>query len=132
MSATTNWKNTEKAAADILLEYKIPAKRHTRAGNFSESTWDVDIEPNPYIDPRVDAKFTKANPFRELNLLKGVKKKYCSEPKHIPIVFLHNYKDKFNGFLLEEKHLAGLLSYFMGYCSREEILKAWGIDGAQS
>ena len=121
-----NWKRAEKCLRDIYLKYKIPAERMSRGGNFAVSTYDVRLtDPNLPVEFTNDSKYTQAKPFRHHGLIKTIAKKYCSNPDQYPVLYTKNYSKTGGGFSVPDFLWAGLVSYFFGYMTKEEVLEEW-------
>lgn len=128
MSDSSNWKSSEKKAAETYRKFNLPAVRETRGADFSRKDYEVKIylEGNP-IEVVTDSKYSKAAPFKVHGLVKEIKAKYCPQKNQIPVLYTRNYKEVGAYFTVEEKIFAGLLGYFLGTVSKEEVLGVWGV-----
>lgn len=125
MSKTGNWKGAERFVASVYQKYKIPATRISRAGNFAESTYDVDIEGHPEI--KTDSKYSKQN-FRHHGKLETIRFKYCKSRGDIPVLSTKNYKERGSVFSVEDEFFSMLLSYWLGFGTKEELLAIYNKD----
>lgn len=85
------WKNLEKSISNQLNEAGIPAKRISRAANWSESTFDVEVEGHPEF--KMDCKYSVAG-FKTNRLLAETREKYCKEDGDVAIVFSKGYREQ--------------------------------------
>ena len=122
MGITQNWKNAEYYFRDVYLKYKIPARRDTRAGNFSVSDFEIKIDEHPGI--KSDAKYSQAQPFRHHGKLQELEVKYCKEKTDIGVLLTKNYKERGACITVRDEVFAMLLSYWLGYGTKEEL---WSI-----
>jgi len=89
-AATASWKNAERQWAETLRKYALNAKRITRAGNFSESTWDVSCDTLPWL--KSDTKYS-IHGWKENRLLSETEYKYCKEKEDTAILITKGYKE---------------------------------------
>ena len=108
-----SWKNAERAIATTLTKAGIESKRISRAGNFSVS--DVDIEVPEHLSfLRIDAKFSKARPFRHHGLMKTIAAKYCKDKYDEPILYSKNYREHSGYITIRAEFFAELIKYHPG------------------
>lgn len=119
-SKTQRWKNAERQVAEILKKYNIPAKRITRAGNYSESTYDVEIEGHPEL--KNDSKYS-ASGFKTNRLLDVVRDKYCKEIKDEPVLWTKGYRETSMKMTVDGEFGALLLAYWLGKDTKENLEK---------
>lgn len=115
----SNWQNAERKLAEILREYKIPAKRVTRGGDWGKSDTDIHIEGFP--EYQIDQKYTKAQNFRHHGKLKEIRAKYCKNKEDVPILATRNYKEHLCVVSVEAEFFAKLLSYWLGFADKETL-----------
>ena len=114
-NTTTNWKNAERAWSIILNKYGFTSKRKTRAGNYSESTFDVDIPEAPEL--KSDSKYSIKG-FKTNRLYEVVKAKYCKDKGDEAILLTKGYKETGLKATVDAEFLAKLLAYW--YLGRKE------------
>lgn len=120
MSLTSNWKNAEYYFRDLYLKYKIPARRDTRMGNYAVSDFEIKIDEQPHI--KSDAKYSQAQPFRHHGKLAELEHKYCKDKLDIGVLLTKNYKERGACITVRDEIFAMLLSYWLGYGTKEELL----------
>lgn len=118
-AATSRWKNCERLLAKTLEKYGIGAKRITRAGNYSESTWDVTVFGFPEL--KLDSKYSLQG-FRTSRMLETVRRKYCPAKTDIPVLFCKGYKEISGKVTIDAEFFAILLSFWMGKDTKENLL----------
>lgn len=126
MSKTSRWKGAEYYFAKLYQKFNIPAKRKSRSGNFSESTWDVDIETLPGEFVLVsDSKYRSAQPWRHHGTFQEIQAKYCPDKNYIPIMLTKNYEEDGGYITIKDKFFAMLLAYWLGTASKQELLEIY-------
>jgi hypothetical protein len=119
MSGTGNWKGREKGFAELYQEFGIPAYRKNRVMNYSVSDDDVGIENHPWI--RNDNKYTKAAPFKHHGKLREIEFKYCKQKGDVAVLRTTNFKERGGVISVRDRFFAMLLSYWLGYKSKDEL-----------
>jgi hypothetical protein len=122
MSKTQNWKNAEYYFANLYKKFKIPAYRESRGGDWGKKDFEVKIEGHPEIVS--DSKYSEARPFRHHGLVQEAKAKYCKDKSFFPVILTKNYKERGGCISIQDKLFAMLLSYWLGYGTKEEL---WNI-----
>jgi len=117
----SNWKNAEHFFANVYKKFKIPAYRDTRAGNYSVSDYEVKIEGHPEIAS--DSKYSQARPFRHHGLVKELEYKYCKTKGSFGVLLTKNFKEHGGCITVRAEVFAMLLSYWLGYATKEELMK---------
>jgi len=127
---TSRWKNAERQLANILSEYGIPAERISRAGNYSESTYDVRVLGFPEL--KCDSKYSIKG-FLTSRLLEVVREKYCKNKGDIPIIFCKGYKERRGKIVIDVDFFAELLKCWISQKNFErsvdQNLDQWVKDG---
>lgn len=126
-SKKANWVNNEKILLALYQDWGIPALLESKEGRqSSKSTYDVRILLENPIEWASDAKVSD-KPFRQNTLLKVVQEKYCKKLHQEGVLFCRNIGDRSGAFNIRDQVFCGLLSYFLGVKTREEVLDKWGI-----
>lgn len=115
---TQRWKSAERLGAKLFSKYKLESERISRSGNFGESTYDIKVKDHPEL--KVDSKYSQAG-FRTNRMLDIVQSKYCSEKTDIPVLLTKGYKEIGMKATVDAEYLAMLLSFWLGYGSKEEL-----------
>ena len=110
------WKQLEKWWSTALQKAGLPAERISRAGNWSESTYDVKIMGHPeYIS---DCKYSKAG-FKVNRLHRETTEKYAKKGDKV-IVVTRGYNEKPKA-MVDAEFMAKLLAHWInnppGQCS---------------
>lgn len=119
MSKTARWKNAERQLADIYQKFKIDAERISRAGNYSESTYDVRINGAPEL--KSDSKYSQAG-FKTSRLLEVIREKYCPNKQDVPILFCKGYREHGGKITVDAEFFSMLLAFWLGKGTKEELL----------
>lgn len=127
MTAKQNWINNELILTRLFESWGIPSKWVSKEGRQeSKSIHDVDIFPIEPIHFKLDAKFTKGG-FAHHTLLNTVEEKYCKKKHEKPVVFCRTIGARYGTFTVKGEIFLGLMAFFFGVKSREEVLQAWGV-----
>ncbi len=127
--STQNWKNCEKGLKKLYESWGMPCIWEGQVGRQqSKSTYDVKLLP-PYNIPELcnDAKYSKKT-WRHHTLLQEIKDKYCKKKNDIPVLYTKVVGKPYGCFTMEAKYFMGLLAYFFGIFTKEEVLERWGIS----
>lgn len=123
MSAkTARWKNAERQLADIFIKYNIDAERISRAGNYSESTHDINVKDMPELKP--DSKYSQAG-FKTSRLLEVIRDKYCKEKGEIPLLFCKGYRERSGKITMDAEFISMLLSFWLDKGTKEQLMKIY-------
>ncbi len=118
MSATSNWKNTERMWPKMLAKFGVSASRISRAGNFAESIHDVTVDSFPEL--RSDCKFS-VQAWRQNNMLEIVRDKYCKEPNQIPLLYCRQFKDRGGKVVIDDDFAAMLIAFWLNKGTKEDL-----------
>lgn len=122
MSKTSNWKRAERQGVKFLQKYKIPAFRHDqRQLNYAISIDDIGIEGHPFF--KFDSKYRKSG-FVSHSLLKEIEDKYCPNGEHA-VLITKGFNERGQKVTIEDEFFAMLLSYWLGFASKEELLSIY-------
>ena len=119
---TARWKNAEKQGSSIFSKFLIPSERISRAGNYAVSTYDISLKEHPRY--KIDSKYSQAG-FKTSRMLDIVQDKYCKEPLDIGILLTKGYRETGMRATVDADFLAALLSYWLGYGTKEELEKIY-------
>ncbi len=127
MSETQNWKNAEARLKEIFELYNIPAHLESKEGReSSKSTYDVRILAPDVIQWCCDSKYSGAT-FRHHTLLETIEKKYVKKKNDRPVLYSKNKSKRYGVFSVKDKVFLGLLAYWLGTMTKEEILAKWSL-----
>lgn len=125
MTAKQNWINNEKITVRKFQEWGIPAIWVSKEGREeSKSIHDVDIEPQAPIHFKIDSKFTKGG-LAHHTKLSIIEEKYCKKEHERPILFSRTIGARRGTFTVYDDIFLGLMSYFHGYMTKEQVLEKW-------
>lgn len=132
MSQKSNWINNEKITVRKFQEWGIPAEWVSKMGREeSKSIHDVDIFPQAPIHFKIDSKFTKGG-LAHHTKLNVIEEKYCKKDHERPVLFSRTIGARYGTFTVKDSIFLGLLSYFLGYRTKEEVLRGWGVGAKTS
>jgi hypothetical protein len=118
MSATSNWKNTERMWPKMLGKFGVEAKRISRAGNFAESIHDTIVYKFPEL--KCDTKFS-IKPWKQSNMLEIVRTKYCQDKNQIPLLYCRQFKDRGGKVVIDDDFAAMLIAHWLQVLPKEEL-----------
>ena len=118
MSATGNWKNTERMWPKCLAKFGVEAERISRSGNYSESIHDCRVMGFPEL--KSDTKFS-VKPWRQNNMLEVVREKYCKLKTEIPLLYCRQIKDRGGKVVIDDTFAAMLLAFWLGKGTKEDL-----------
>jgi hypothetical protein len=118
---TQRWKNLERSTAKTFTKFGIPAKRISRSGNYSVSTFDVEVDGHPEF--KIDSKYRQSG-FLTHRLLEEIQLKYCKSYDDIPILVTKGYKQTGSDTIVDSDYFAMLLAFWLGVADKETL---WGI-----
>jgi len=121
-AATSRWKNNEKQIPDLFAKWGIEAYRKTRGADFSKSDTDAEIIGEEWL--KLDGKYSVAG-FATSRILSETEAKYCKEKGDFAVLFCKAYKEVGQRIVIDDDLFAGLLSYFMGRKTKEEVIAQW-------
>ncbi len=127
MSDSTNWKNSEAYLRRLYESFNIPASLESKEGRFgSRSTYDVKLEVPSEVEFTNDSKYSKAT-FRHHTLLEKIEKLYNKAPHQKAVLFTKNYSKHGGVISVRDFLFVGLLAYWLGAMTKEQVLQKWGI-----
>lgn len=127
MTDKQNWINNEKMTVRKFQEFGIPAEWVSKEGRQeSKSIHDVDIFPKTPVHFKIDSKFTRGG-LAHHTKLDIIEKKYCKKDNERPVLFSRTIGSRSGTFTVKDDLFLGILSYFLGYMTKEEVYAAWGI-----
>jgi hypothetical protein len=125
MSKKSNWVACENYLKDIYLKYGIPASRvMTRNSNYAISDYDCRINMPFPIEFCSDSKRSDAG-FTHIRLLGIIEDKYCKKKNQAGVLYCRKGGSREGTFSVKDEIFAGLLSYFLGCMTKEEVLAKW-------
>lgn len=126
--STQNWKNCEKGLKNLYESWGMPCIWEGQVGRQqAKSTYDVRLlAPNNMPEFCNDAKYSKKT-WRHHTLLKEIEDKYCKKKNQIAVLFTKEISKPRGCFTLKDIHFMGLIAYFFGVLTKEEVLRRWGI-----
>lgn len=123
-----NWSNNEKILLSLYEDWGIPCALESKEGRAqSKSTYDVRILLENPVEWASDAKVSD-KPFRQNSLLRKLEEKYCKKKHQVGVLFCRNIGDRKGAFNIHDQYFCGLLAYFLGIKTREEVISKWGLD----
>lgn len=126
-----NWVRNEKITVRKFEEWGIPAEWVSKEGREeSKSIHDVDIFPQAPIHFKIDSKFTKGGLAHHTKLA-IIEEKYCKKEHERPILFSRTIGSRRGTFTVYDDVFLGLMSYFLGYRTKEQVLEAWKVKNVQ-
>jgi hypothetical protein len=121
--SSQTWKNNERQVAKTLNDWGIAATRKMgRMTNYSISDFDVEVEEAPWLKP--DAKYSIKG-FRTNRILDETTHKYCKEKGDFAVLFCKGFKELGQKAVMDSELFAGLLSYWLGKKTKEEVIAQW-------
>lgn len=127
MTAKQNWIRNELIAIRNFEEWGIPAIWVSKEGReTSKSIHDVDISPQVPIHFKIDAKFTKGG-LAHHSKLETIQEKYCKKEHERPVLFSRTIGSRWGSFTVKQDIFLGLLAFWLGTRTREQVLQQWGI-----
>ena len=127
MSDKQNWINNEKIALRSFEEWGIPATWISKEGReASKSVHDVEISPQAPLHFKIDAKFTRGG-LAHHTKLETIEKKYCKKDHERPVLFSRTIGSRWGSITVKSDIFIGLLAYWLGARTREQVLEQWGI-----
>ena len=107
----TAWKDFEYRIAKWLREANIPARRMSRAGNWSQMDYEVHVDGAEFL--KIDGKHTAAKPFRHHGLVNEIAFKYCKKPEDEPVLYTHNYREHGGFVTIRAEFFGKMLSAYL-------------------
>lgn len=124
-----NWVNNERICVKMFQDWGIPvqwiAKEERKDAN--KSCHDVEILLPSELKFKIDAKFTKGG-LAHHKKLSIIEQKYCKEKNDAPLLFSRTIGARYGTFTIKNHIFLGLLAYWLGAKTREEVLNQWGIQ----
>jgi hypothetical protein len=122
MPRSQAWKGNERQWAKTLCDFKLPAKRISRAGNFGLSTYDVSIDGADHVIS--DGKYSQSG-FLICRQVREAAQKYAKKPTDFVVILSKGYRDVGQTASTSDLTLALLLAYWEGAGTREELYQIY-------
>lgn len=110
MSKSSAWKGHERGIRDAFIKAGLPATRISRAGDWSQKTFDVQIDGHPRF--KIDGKYSIKG-FRSSRMFTEVSEKYCTAPGDEAIVVFKGYRQVGSHAMVRTEFLAELLAHYL-------------------